>query len=505
MSTADAQPITILHLSDLQFGPKFRFGSPKELRDRLVDDLREQGLRPSLVVASGDIAETGKRSEYERFLELATGLCDELELDRKRFAIVPGNHDINRDACRAYFDACAADETEPSEPYWPKWKHFVEMLARFYGEESADSFVSDRPWTLFEVPELKVALAGLNSTMKESHRDGDHYGFVGEAQLRWFANELRRLRDAGWIRIGVVHHNFQRAATSDDENLRDAPELERAIGDEIHFLLHGHRHEAGLGRMANAVPVLSTGSTAVGVGQRAEEVPNQYQFLTLRAKAIERWTRQYDPRDKRWIADPRASKKGDRGDSEVKLDWIDAQAVFPSGGSSRSLRDEWEQARRELTERYRGESFADRIIEVVQLRHPDARVSLQRIGDPPIEYLRVACTEGTVHALFPVGLFERGLDGAGLDSFARLVLPHYRIDRPGPVGDLVYGGPERAPEELRREAYERGVRVHSVSEYQGILDLRTFRQRQGRRLESDPIYPWKLYIEQRLLHGTGSE
>src|SRR5262249_9724079 len=35
------------------------------------------------------------------------------------------------------------------------------------------------------MPDLKLVVAGLNSTMRESHRDDDHYGYLGEAQLRW--------------------------------------------------------------------------------------------------------------------------------------------------------------------------------------------------------------------------------------------------------------------------------------------------------------------------------
>ncbi|HEV3077061.1 MAG TPA: hypothetical protein VHB47_21745 [Thermoanaerobaculia bacterium] len=65
-------PLTILHLSDVQFGKDHRFAGAAAtaaddvydtLLSRLVEDLRnlrdEMALRPDLVLLTGDIAEWG--------------------------------------------------------------------------------------------------------------------------------------------------------------------------------------------------------------------------------------------------------------------------------------------------------------------------------------------------------------------------------------------------------------------------------------------------------------
>ena len=75
------------------------------------------------------------------------------------------------------------------------------------------------------MPELRVVVAGQNSTMAESHRDDDHYGWVGEHQLKWFADRLAGYRAKGWLRLAAVHHNVVRGAVLDEENLRDADDL----------------------------------------------------------------------------------------------------------------------------------------------------------------------------------------------------------------------------------------------------------------------------------------
>lgn len=80
--------LTILHLSDMQFGKNHLFqdkvpypdGRFESLWERLRDDLDErrtqEGLVPDLVVVSGDLAEWGLPSEFKQagtFLEQLTG------------------------------------------------------------------------------------------------------------------------------------------------------------------------------------------------------------------------------------------------------------------------------------------------------------------------------------------------------------------------------------------------------------------------------------------------
>ena len=128
------RPITLLHLSDLQFGCHHRFGrlgAAEEHPDaafdtllaRLQQDLRDlvdgqgQPLRPDLVLLTGDLAEWGRKSEMEDVLRFTRALAETLALPPERLVIVPGNHDINRSLCEAYFARCQGEETEPQYPY----------------------------------------------------------------------------------------------------------------------------------------------------------------------------------------------------------------------------------------------------------------------------------------------------------------------------------------------------------------------------------------------------
>jgi 3',5'-cyclic AMP phosphodiesterase CpdA len=110
------------------------------LAARLIDDLGgladREGIRPDLVVLSGDLAEQARPSEFGQVRESVTAVASALGLKPDRVAMVPGNHDVNWHKCQACLTECQADEREPEAPYWPKWKPFADMLDAFYGVET---------------------------------------------------------------------------------------------------------------------------------------------------------------------------------------------------------------------------------------------------------------------------------------------------------------------------------------------------------------------------------
>lgn len=128
--------LTILHLSDPQFGIKHAFGASYEddefatLQGRLLDDLehlkKEHGVDVDLVVVTGDVAEWGKRKEYVAAEGFLIALHEGLGLERHRVLMVPGNHDVNWNDCDY---AIVEDEAEP--PYAKKWDKFAAFFERF--------------------------------------------------------------------------------------------------------------------------------------------------------------------------------------------------------------------------------------------------------------------------------------------------------------------------------------------------------------------------------------
>lgn len=345
--------ITILHLSDLQFGKNHRFaGSDLSSLDnpydtllaRLWEDLQrlknEQQLQPDMLIVTGDLTEMGMPGEFKAAREFLERLTDGnlLDLPRCRVAIIPGNHDVNRKACSSYFENCEAYENQPKAPWWPKWDCFKTMFDEFYQGTPGISFNEEQPWTLFEIPEVKVVIAGLNSTMVEGHdckTTGKkpnpglprHIGFVGESQLHWFSDQLKKHRNEGWFRIGIVHHNQQRGCKYDDENLKDAEELERILRHDLNLLLHGHTHQANLGWLNRNTPILATGSAALALAARPIEIPNQYQIIQIRPGNLRRYGRTYFPTNKSFGTDVTVDENDGR--TGIKIEFDHVSGIFP--------------------------------------------------------------------------------------------------------------------------------------------------------------------------------
>lgn len=125
--------ITILHLSDMQFGKFHRFsekqpGAPPNefdtLTQRLILDLdyltghthhskpKEPIAQPDLIICTGDLAEWGMK-EFDQAFEFLGKIADHLKLPYDRVIVIPGNHDINWKQCQSYFGECEADERSP--------------------------------------------------------------------------------------------------------------------------------------------------------------------------------------------------------------------------------------------------------------------------------------------------------------------------------------------------------------------------------------------------------
>src|ERR1022692_3413188 len=513
-----AGELTILHVSDPQFGAHHLFGgnglTPADqaqdtLFRRLHDDLAqledEQGLLPDLLVVTGDLAERGLRSEFKQVTEFLSALSEAAQIPRRHVAIVPGNHDVNRKACEAYFADQESDETAPVPPYWPKWRQFAAAFADFYADVDGITFTPDEPWTLFEMPELAVVVAGMNSTMAESHLDADHYGRIGEHQLRWFADRLSDYRDRGWLRLAAVHHNVVRGAELDDENLRDADDLDRLIGQPglANLLLHGHTHDGKLHWLPSGLAVLATGSAAVDTAGRPTEGPNPYQRVTVRRDGFTRHARQYAPGQHRWIGDTRISPTGSDWRVQHTRELTDVDTVFPSEHEYTGRTDTEASGLSDRRSAGPDEDFLDRVAQATAVRFAEATVTVR----PESSYLRVSePLPGGGTDQWPVGVVDGPVTDDVLDAFISQVHALFVSADPSVRSEFVHGGPE-APEHLAARARQHGIRLRSFIEYQGLLDLRPLVNRQSERLTRDRIYPEQLYVPQRyrLIGGSNDD
>jgi 3',5'-cyclic AMP phosphodiesterase CpdA len=481
--------VTILHVSDTQFGRYHRFDDADSLAGYLVRDvarLIQTGVPAiDLIVLSGDIAERGKRPEYEQARAFTDQLCQALDLSTGRLVMVPGNHDVSWDLCLSAFAEWQDehDDTDPPPPYPKKWRNYQEFVTALHGPTA---FTEDQPYRLHRFDDLRVVVAAMNSTIKESHKE--HYGWCGRDQFRWFADQLEAAE--GMLRVGVLHHNARRRAQADEENLRDGDDLTTILDGRLDLLLHGHTHEGKEDRLADGTLVLATGSAAVTAQWRPSEVPNQYQILHIRPAELTRWAQQWDPQG-RWIADPRVSRSGRHGEVRIRLS-IPGWAPPSRPDEPRTDRD----LEPDLGDDRAGD-FAVQVELVTRLDLGDQAKIARRLkpgrAGRQLHYLLAFRSRAPLRC---VGIVDGRADADIIDELDERVFAPLR-SRGADAIELVvvHHGPDDPA--LRIQARDRDVWLKTWTEYNDLLETGPYRTWLRTELETDRLYPQDLYQPQR--------
>ncbi|MEV0619888.1 TIR domain-containing protein [Nonomuraea sp. NPDC050404] len=438
------ESISVLHIGGPRFGralpdPGEPF-TPEDMQARIWADLTamyDRGMpRPDLMVISGDLTESGSLGQFGQATRFVTDLRLLLGLEPHRLVLLPGPRDVTKAAASAYFMTCEADDVSPQPPYWPKWRHFAKLFGEVYQGLDDRVFDGGQPWTLFEVPDLKVVVAGLNSTMAMSHLERDAYAQLGEAQAAWFAERLRPYEESAWLRLGAIGHPPQ--------ELRDAPAFERLLGHRLNLLFHG-------------------GSGPQAEGRVAAPRSGRHHVVEIGPEGLRTWL-----------------PEGDRPE-QVRARWRAAQAPFtgesPPAAAPAAPKPE-ERAPSPL------ELLLDRVTEVCEARHERARI---RRFDA---YLVVTHPEDGFVRQLMIGAHVGEVTEEAAAGFVR------QAHATGLAAELVYQGPP-APRAIRDDLMRKGVRLRTFTEFQGLLDLTGYVAEQTARLIADRRYPPDLYVPQR--------
>lgn len=244
--------LTLLHMSDLHFGPPYR----PEVGEALIETAH--GLEPDVIVASGDFTQRAKRAQFaeaRRFLD---------RLPRVPRVRVPGNHDV------------------------PLYRVFERLrrpydLYREYIAEELDSVLRVEGATI----------VALNST---SPRRTITNGRIGAAQLEFCARAFRAAPpDAA--RIVVAHHHF--APAPDYEGGQVMPHAKRAVDTftrlRVDMILGGHLHRGYIGNSldvyagvdpSHGIIIVQCGTSTSHRGRAREGEKNSFNLLRVAEDTI---------------------------------------------------------------------------------------------------------------------------------------------------------------------------------------------------------------------------
>jgi WD40 repeat protein/3',5'-cyclic AMP phosphodiesterase CpdA len=503
------RPIRALHLSDTQYGKYHRFGrndgtagdkNYDRLVSRIFDDL-ESFLEPvqsptdskvlnlvDLVIVSGDLVEQALDSEFEQLSGELKWLAERLKIPLRRVVVVPGNHDVSWLHARHYFEYCEINGVRPALPYPKKWEPYASFFKSFYrGEPDAPSFTGDQPWSWYEFPDLDLAVAGLNSTMAESHRETDHYGQCGEEQYRWFADQLEQSECS--TRLAVLHHNPIRLATGNNDNLRDADVLDRFLGKKVDVFLHGHLHNLKMSKLASGALVLATGSAA-HVPPRLDPVPtnwevaSDYQVLELASGMVKQYARRFEPSANRWIGDTRIGVN----------EWTvthDAASVDRHPARNKILRQDRGSDRVRSVPSVR-ELLAAEVAGLEEIRSGDG-VSVKVEHRENYSVVRVSDSYGSK----AIGIAENFQPDAVRLFNSEIVQPRKAFDADR-LCEFVYSGARLSVIQTAEYEEQFATRIRNYRSYLDLVDLDAFEKSQRDWMLQRPEYHPALYVEQWL-------
>ncbi|WP_322752719.1 TIR domain-containing protein [Frankia sp. Cas3] len=500
------ESVTVLHLAAPRIprrDPNGGRSAGDDLQARVWGDVTRLvhagAPQPDLLVITGDVTRSGHLREFEEALTFIAGLRALLSLEPHRLVVVPGSHDVNHAACRAYFADRDADDMKPMPPYWPKWRHFTRFFREVYQGVEGPLFEADQPWSLFHVTDLDVVVAGLNSTMADSHREADHYGYLGDTQASSFANQLRPFEREGLLRIGAVYHPPRPTGGGPAHEavvLRDTATLDRLVAARLNLLLPGLRAggqgESSMLRSGLPVP--------------PAPAPGRLQLLTLDPDGLTRWTDGDGPN---------LTRTGHAaGVEKLRRRWQSVGVTFPatttnSAGSPAGTGTSTavpsvtlvtgDGSDPDVGPRGNADPLAahlERIEEVCRTRYPDARI---RRVTGPVPHLLVTYVEDGYTRQARIGAHLGPITRDDVEEFVQ----HVHTVEPDLRSEIVTDVPPQ--QTLREEAWRRRVRVRSFIEFQGLLDLSDFVADQNTRLANDPQYRSGLYVPQRYRELVGTD
>ena len=244
--------VTWLHISDFHLREREERPQKAVLAAMLEDIKRRRaaGLVVDFVLATGDLAFSGKDSEYELvaafFAELsaATGLpCDMI------FA-VPGNHDIQRERHKMLFGGARQKLQSESDVYafladaeerktlLLRQGGFSRFQKRVFAEQERKQTADGLGYvSVLEIDDLRIAIIGLNSAWLSEGGDADERQLVlGEHQVMGAIDIA--IGASPHLIIGMQHHPFDYLKRFDQQS------TQRRLEDACHLFHCGHLHQA---------------------------------------------------------------------------------------------------------------------------------------------------------------------------------------------------------------------------------------------------------------------
>ena len=296
--------IVWLQVSDIHMRQHDEWSQDIVLR-AMAESIRQrcsQGLTLDFILATGDLAFSGKKEEYDLVERFFDELVSASGVPKERIFCIPGNHDVNRDRQRLCFqgarsaltgpnavDPVLAPDNDDLATLTQRQEGYRAFLISYFGGQTRTvtpdglAYVSS-----LVIDDVVIAIVGLNSAWLAEGGKADHGNLlIGERQIINAFDAADKL-DAHIV-IGMAHHPLHLLRDFD----RNA--AIRHITKRCYFYHCGHLHQPesqGAGFDASACLTVAAGACF-----ETREFQNAYSLVRLDLLAGTRTltTVQYNP------------------------------------------------------------------------------------------------------------------------------------------------------------------------------------------------------------------
>ncbi len=245
-----------------------------------VAHYRDRGRSPDVIFATGDIAHSGKPTEYQIAETFFNELVAAAHLDRDRLFLIPGNHDVNRDLVIGL--ARTLDTREQSDSYFrpdlpkphltQKLQAYLAWYAKYFSgirKPAQDS--TCRPGATLPLNGGQLAILPINSALF-CQDDNDHGKlWIGR---RCLDKGLKDLADAaGDLNMVLIHHPLEWLHPIEAGN------IEASLEESADILLRGHLHETRVESLVSAEGEILR--CAAGAAYQTRQWPNRALYGTF--------------------------------------------------------------------------------------------------------------------------------------------------------------------------------------------------------------------------------
>lgn len=310
----DSNPKMILNLSDIHISSKedlSRYLLQLKTDLKLTKKIKEINY----IILSGDITNKASEEEFKLAKEFINEISKSLNTKNENIIIVPGNHDLNWDYCKAALDeeGNIVDEFL----YNKKFNNFNEY---FYKPICNREYSLD-PSNQYEIKiydDDKLIFLELNSAWEIDNINK----YRSSININALSNALTILLENDnyddYLKIAVFHH----PVFGIDQMNNDFLDILTVQGFKVCF--HGHIHKANYDFSKyddnSGINVIGSGTFGAPTKEQVAGIPLQYNIIRLYNGEIEVESRKKEKVNGTWSADARwGSKENPTSTYKIKL------------------------------------------------------------------------------------------------------------------------------------------------------------------------------------------